>query len=297
MLYTVKSNLITYKISSLGAELQSAVSVGGVEYVWQGGDIWNGHAPVLFPLCGRLKDNRYTLGGKEYNMSCHGFFPSSVPEVVSHSEEKIVFSLCETEESLRVYPFKFKMTLTYEARDNELYISAEIENRSACEMPFMYGAHPAIRVPLDEGLSFEDYKIDFGKAEILINPLTEGIPYVNPVSQPFLLDGGEYTLSQTDIARRDTLVFSDTSGKVRLHSPRGKRSVEITYDDAFKYLCLWKQPVPEAEFICIEPWTGIPQDGYTDEVFETRPSMIRLSPDESVRLCYKIKFCDTEALG
>ncbi len=290
MLYTIKSEEMTYKIVGLGAELQSAQDRGGFEYIWQGGEIWNGHSPVLFPLCGRLKDNRYTYGGKEYRMVCHGVFPASTPEVVSAERSKIVFRLTDSEETLKAYPFPFSLTLTYRARANTLYVGAVIENRGDTPMPFMYGAHPAINVPLDEGLSFEDYKIDFGVSDIYINPLTPGIPYVNPTKESFALPDGEYTLSERDIADKDTLVLSGLSGSARLYSPRGKRSVILRFDEGFEYLCLWKMPSPDAKYICIEPWSGIPQDGLVDEVFETRPSMLWLKPHESTSLSYSLEF-------
>ena len=290
MLYSIKSDSMTYTVSPLGAEVQSAKAKDGFEFIWQGGEIWDGHAPVLFPLCGRLKDNLYTYGGRQYSMRCHGVFPTSTPEVVSVQESKIVFRLTSDEGTLEKYPFPFSLTLTYEARENALSVSALIENTGECAMPFMYGGHPAINVPLDEGLSFEDYKIDFGKDEIFINPLTPGIPYVNPNAQSYPLAGGEYTLCEKDIAEKDTLVLSGIPGVARLYSPKGRRSVVLRYDDAFKYVCLWKMPTPDAKYICIEPWSGIPQDGIVDEVFETRPSMIWLGAKESTTLSYSLEF-------
>lgn len=53
------------EINPFGAELSSFRSKKtGTEYVW-GGDpaAWKRHAPVLFPIVGRLKDKTYTVGG------------------------------------------------------------------------------------------------------------------------------------------------------------------------------------------------------------------------------------------
>lgn len=290
MLYTIKSDSMTYTISPLGAEVQSAKDTQGFEYIWQGGEVWDGHAPVLFPLCGRLKDNLYTYGDKQYSMNCHGIFPTSTPEAVSIQDSKITFRLSDSEATLTQYPFPFSLTLTYEAKGRVLSVSALIENKGKTAMPFMYGGHPAINVPLDEGLSFEDYKIDLGRDEIFINPLTPGIPYVNPKAESFPLPYGQYTLSERDIAEKDTLVLSGIPHIARLYSPKGRRSVVLRFDDAFKYICLWKMPTPDAKYICIEPWSGIPQDGIVDEVLETRPSMIWLEAGESTLLSYSLEF-------
>ena len=88
MIYTLNSGFMKYEINALGAELQSAKTKDGFEYIWQGGNIWNGHSPILFPICGRLKDNKYTYNGKEYSLGCHGFYSKSTPDVVDYNEKK-----------------------------------------------------------------------------------------------------------------------------------------------------------------------------------------------------------------
>ncbi len=56
------------EINPFGAELTSFRSkTTGTEYVW-GGDpaAWKRHAPVLFPIVGRLKDKTYTVDGASF---------------------------------------------------------------------------------------------------------------------------------------------------------------------------------------------------------------------------------------
>ena len=38
-----------------------------------------------------------------------------------------------------------------------------MENPGEKELAFGYGGHPGFRVPLEEGLAFEDYCLDFGE--------------------------------------------------------------------------------------------------------------------------------------
>ena len=46
----------------------------GREYLWQGDPAyWTGQAPNLFPFVGRLYEKTYTLHGKAYPMTIHGF--------------------------------------------------------------------------------------------------------------------------------------------------------------------------------------------------------------------------------
>ena len=48
MNYTIKSDVLTVVISSLGAELISAMGKDGFEYIWQNetGEFWKGHAQI-----------------------------------------------------------------------------------------------------------------------------------------------------------------------------------------------------------------------------------------------------------
>ena len=109
MIYEIKNDLLTAKINSLGAELTSVKSRDGYEYIWQGED-WRGHAPVLFPLCGRLLGGKYKYDGKTYNMGCHGFFPTSTPSVLKHTENSLTFLLKDDENTFACYPFNFEIS-------------------------------------------------------------------------------------------------------------------------------------------------------------------------------------------
>ena len=57
---------------SKGAELISA-KLNGIEKIHDGKNFWNRHSPVLFPIVGKLKDGKTTIGGKTYEMGQHGF--------------------------------------------------------------------------------------------------------------------------------------------------------------------------------------------------------------------------------
>ena len=52
----IGSGEITATINVQGAELCS-LRAAGAEYMWQAGPVWPRHAPVLFPIVGRLPDD------------------------------------------------------------------------------------------------------------------------------------------------------------------------------------------------------------------------------------------------
>ena len=94
MRYILKNAEITAVVESLGAELVSLTDRTGTEYIWSADEkYWNRHSPILFPIVGRLKENKYKFEGKEYSLPQHGFARDEEFELVSASEEEVLFVL------------------------------------------------------------------------------------------------------------------------------------------------------------------------------------------------------------
>lgn len=76
--YTIQDGILKVVISSKGAEVQSVKDRhNGYEYIWQANPkVWARHAPVLFPIVGRLVNDEYTYKGKKYHMTEH-----ALPEI------------------------------------------------------------------------------------------------------------------------------------------------------------------------------------------------------------------------
>ena len=61
MIYTLSNDKIIASFDTLGAELISVKSIDGCEYIWQADPTyWAEHSPIMFPICGRLPNGRYT---------------------------------------------------------------------------------------------------------------------------------------------------------------------------------------------------------------------------------------------
>lgn len=68
--------------------------------MWQADpEIWGRHAPVLFPVVGRLKDDQYTYDGKIYHMGQHGFARDAQFTVEEQDDKHIVFLLTSNEDT------------------------------------------------------------------------------------------------------------------------------------------------------------------------------------------------------
>ena len=71
MIYYAENENFVLGVKEMGAELTSLKSKKtGFEFIWNGNEeIWYGQSPILFPIIGRLLDDKYRLNGKEYTMA------------------------------------------------------------------------------------------------------------------------------------------------------------------------------------------------------------------------------------
>ena len=121
MTYTLSNDLLTVSIQDAGAQLCSVRSAGGTEYLWQADPaVWGRHAPLLFPLIGRLQDSQYTLDGRAWSISTHGFARDAQFQVSEQGPTTLSFQLEDSEETRRVYPFSFVLTVTYTLEGSRL---------------------------------------------------------------------------------------------------------------------------------------------------------------------------------
>ena len=75
---------------SKGATLHSIKDNDGVEYLWEGNpEYWSGQAPVLFPICGSIRDDKAQIGNrKQTNMPRHGIVRKKEFKCVTYSRLK-----------------------------------------------------------------------------------------------------------------------------------------------------------------------------------------------------------------
>lgn len=285
MVYTIKSDKLTAKIESRGAELISLASKEQ-EYIWQGG-AWKDHAPLLFPACGRIVGNTYTYAGKSYTMGIHGFARASEFALHEISDNRLVLVLKDYPESYASFPFEFRLVAEFVLVGEMLTVNFTVYNNDEKAMPFMLGWHPGF-VLWGEG-AFETFELDFGETNCVIHHPTTDTKFISGAIASYPLKDGKYKLCPEEIYALDALIFSDTLGKVKLSSPTTtERSVEVTWSENLPYVAFWKWPSEDTRYLCIEPWSGLPGDGVTPEVWENRLN-ITLESGDSETFTYTVK--------
>ena len=59
--FSIQNEQLKVKIKRKGAEICSVIDQNGVEFIWQAEEVWQRHAPVLFPVVGSLLDHEFVL--------------------------------------------------------------------------------------------------------------------------------------------------------------------------------------------------------------------------------------------
>ena len=278
----LSSEKMSVTISSMGAQMTS-IKKSGKELLWQGDpSVWAGQAPVLFPLCGGLKDGKYTYLGKEYSMQKHGFARRYDYRVESKSDTQVVFMISSDEETLRQYPFDFEFRIIYTLNDTELSVEYNIKNLTDGPMYYSVGSHEAYSCPG----GIENYTLCFEKKEdLLSNLVIDGSISKRCIS--FGENTDELKLSY-DLFDFDSVIFSSLrSKKVVLKNDVTGEEISVEFKD-HPYLVLWT--IKGAEYLCIEPWCGMGAFEDCDYDITCREGINELSKGKTASHIHKITF-------
>ena len=147
MKYALSNHYLSTTVDSLGAQLISIKKIGkDHEYIWKADpEVWGRHAPLLFPIVGRLKNDQYQFDGKDYSLGQHGFARNQEFEKLTADDDKLIFELKENEETQKSYPFLFSLRVTYTLWKNVLYNKYEVTNTENQDIYFSIGGHPGFK--------------------------------------------------------------------------------------------------------------------------------------------------------
>lgn len=282
----ISNQQLQVEISTLGAELHS-VKKDGIEYLWQGdAAFWGRQAPVLFPIVGKLKEGKYSYKDETYALSGHGFARDKRFEIIDSSEDEVVYELIADKETLEVYPFNFRLRISYKLVGNQLTVKWEVKNQGQDEMLFGIGAHPAFNVPLGDG-TFEDYKLT-----IYPEKSRNFIPLDAKTGTLLLNKKYSRTESEFELSRQlfdsDALIFETPEPtEVLLSNKVDEHSVKVSWQD-MPFVGLWSPYPKEAPFVCIEPWCGIADDTNTDGDLATKFGINSLASKKKFSTAYTV---------
>lgn len=198
-----------------------------------------GGIPILFPICGNLPDNTYTLNDKQYTLKQHGFARDlpwkSTQDQVTPEKASLTLVLSSNEQTRAVYPFDFQLAFTYQIQGNTLEIKQQFTNLSTEPMPFSTGFHPYFLTVDKNQLKFEIPSQEYQ------DQITKEIHSFN--------GGFDFNRDEIDVA------FKQLSGKSATVTDNARKlKLTLEYDDTYSTLVFWT--VKGKDYYCLEPWSG-----------------------------------------
>lgn len=282
---------LTVHINEHGAEVTSVVDADGLEYMWQADKkFWGRHAPILFPVVGRLKDDQYEYQGQTYSMGQHGFARDSGFTVVEQSESEVSLRLTDNEQTRAIYPFEFELLVTYKLEQHKLRVAYQVTNDGQQPLLFSIGAHPGFNVPLVRGeADFNDYVVRVAPAKTY-----QQIPLRAPLSDPTAAQpiNLRQPLPLTHQLFEDDAVVLELEGQettVMLETAQNDHGVALTVKGA-SYLGIWSPFPQEAPFVCLEPWWGLADTVDSDGQLANKFAMNRLAIQKQFVAQYDLTF-------
>lgn len=267
-------------IATAGAELQ-ALRLGGHDLLWEAGPLWPRHAPLLFPIVGRLKDDTLRHRGQTYPMPRHGFARDRDFGWLERTATTCTAELRDDDASRASYPFPFVLRVAYTLEAASLRMDLSLHNPGPESLPASLGLHPAFRWPLRPGLPKTAYRLVFGSDEpgplrrLNAEGLLEPTPHATPIQ-------GRVLPLREELFTEDALIFLEPRSRSLRFESEGGPALTLRWE-GFPHLGLWAKPDPGPAFLCIEPWEGYADPEGRDGEFADKPGSFLLSPGTTRR--------------
>lgn len=283
----LRNEQLSVVVSEKGAELQSIKDANGKEYLWQAdSNFWPRRSPILFPIVCSVNNDTYRVDGQEYHLPRHGFARDSEFKLIAQSDRKVTFALESSEETKKVYPYDFTLSISYVLEDNKIGVIWHVHNTDTQEIHFQIGGHPAFNVPGMKAGDTQSGRIRLDNEESL-----DGLKsYID----------GSHEMTEIPVeAEQGIIEFTDNTWRndsVKIHKSQVHRAEllgpdgepEVTVDFRTPVIAFWSPFGKQAPFVCIEPWYGLGDPrGFAGE-FKDKPLMNHLQPGASFMSRYDI---------
>lgn len=295
MTIELKNEYLTVQFKTLGGQLTSIKDKDGLEYLWQADpEYWNGQAPILFPICGSLRNDWAIYRPQERPFFTglirrHGFVRKEEFTLEEVNENSVTFSIKPNAEMLDNYLYRFELRVVYTLNGKSIRTEFQVTNlETEKTMPYFIGAHPAFNCPLVEGEKYEDYSLEFSEVESCSIPksfpetglldLQDRMPFLENQKSLDL----DYSLFSHDAITLDRL----KSRSVTLRSRKSGKGLRVDFDD-FPNLILWST-ANKSPFIALEPWSGLSTSLEEGNFLEDKRQVTKISPQETSRKTYDI---------
>lgn len=283
MISTIRNDYFTARIDSVGAQLISLKDAAGREYIWQRDPAyWTSCSPLLFPSVGNCRNGRTQIEGNWYDLPKHGFCRTADFTITQPDECHVVCTLGDSADTHRIYPYEFKLSLSYALQPDGLFMDYQVDNTDNRTIHYLLGAHPGFNCPMESGERFEDYILEFEHEETA-SSMTYDLASLqfNAEDRKLRLDHSRILPLNYEMFSDDAVFFDSLiSRKVALKNPATGKGVEVDFRD-FETIAFWTTMPSQGPYLCFEPWNGSAIRSDEDDDFLHRHFLQSLEPDAS----------------
>lgn len=283
-IFTIKNDMLTATVKEYGAELHSVVSNdSGFDFLWNGDtSVWYGQSPILFPIIGRLLDDKYYYDGKEYTMPKHGLFRKRDAQVVYCKDNKLVMMQTADAKTMESYPFTFVVYITFELIGKSIKVTHKVVNTNEKTMYFSIGAHPGFKCKIGDYLEFDEN-------ETLSTEMIDSDSIRVNDKIPVLDNAKRITITE-HIFDNDALILSGIRSKhITLYSTDSNRKVKFDFGGS-PYLGIWAKP--GAPYVCLEPWFGVNDSRDKKDCICKKDGIIALDAGKAFEFSWTAEFSE-----
>lgn len=274
----IGSDRLTAEISPDGAELVRLADAAGRDYLWDGDPaFWTGRAPILFPIVGTLRDDRFRWEGESHVLPRHGFARRRTFAVAEHDRDGLILRLDADEATRAAWPFDFTLEMIFTVRAGTLTMTGRVTNRDEKAMPVSFGFHPALRWPLPGAVTKAGHVIRFDKPEPAPVRRLDGDGLLDPAPRPTPVEGDMLALDDSLFAA-DALIFDALDSRSLTYQGPGTAQVAVEFQ-GMPHLGLWMKP--GAGYLCIEPWQGHSDPADFNGPLDEKPGTVPIAPGAS----------------
>ncbi len=278
MIITLKNEHIEIGVNTLGAELEF-INKDGSNRLWERCDVWERQSPILFPMVARTRNGEYFYKNNKYNMKeNHGFANKSEFTVISKTDNSIYLLLEDNKDTIKIYPFKFNLIVSYSINKNTITTNWKVINTDKKVLLFNIGGHPGFKFDCNDGLTYKDYIVSFDEPieykiyNVINNELEQMIKYGDNIKE----------INMTDLIKKhNTVIFKNVN-----NATMKSNNKSIRIDCSTPYLAFWHND--ENKFLCIEPWCGLPEKITYNQNLEDKYEIIKLDCNNTYSNGYKI---------
>lgn len=273
-----------------GAEIISYIDNDGREYIWQADpNVWGEHAPILFPVCGKAKDDCIKIDGIAYPMPKHGFACKSDFKVHALGANYVDLILESSNQTKTMFPFDFALHVVYKIEKHAFTTEFIVENRSNAVMPFCIGGHPGLNFPFRDEANQNPILTFSAPVANKLDVVIDGGYIQGKETFDALEEGTTISLTHQMIDKRDTLLFSNIGCQtVSMCTPDNELRLRMNISD-FPNLAIWSMGGKNADYVCLEPWQGLPASPDESGELSEKPFAVCLPANQVYRSAFTVE--------